>query len=258
MTEGEPNGQNFENKSSDSSVPEYAALSPLRESCSEVGKDENSPEGEKESVNDEQHSDSAKCEDSESDEITEKENEEVRSECDGNEVAKKGEIDEDISVKDSNSEEVVNNETREMEVTDKSEVVDVSSKHVDSKVIGEISKVHQETDSDECSDTSADESESDEISHSRTLTDSDVNDVGNKERKKKLTKVKVKIEPQDSSCKMLNVQIKNKDDQSNCSKSMSTSYGDEKEEADVTSTEWYRVCTQSQGGKKRGNDGHSR
>ena len=204
MTEWESDDRNVENKSSDSSVPEYAPLSPLRESCNELGKDKSSSEGEKESVDDEQDSDSAKCEDSESNEIIEKENEEVRSECDVNKVAKKGEIDENVSVKDTNSEEVVNNETREIEVKEKSEVVEASSEHVNSKVIGEISKVYRESDSDERSDTSANESESDEISHSRTLTDSDVKDSGKKEQKKKITKVKVKMELQDSFCEMLN------------------------------------------------------
>ena len=36
-------------------------------------------------------------------------------------------------------------------------------------------------------------------------------------------------------------------------RSMSTSYGDTKEE-EVKNTEWYRVCTQSQGGHERGNE----
>ena len=52
---------------------------------------------------------------------------------------------------------------------------------------------------------------------------------------------------------MVNVQIKNQDDQSNSMRSMLTSYGDTKEEEDGKNTEWYRVCTQSQGGHERGN-----
>ena len=37
-------------------------------------------------------------------------------------------------------------------------------------------------------------------------------------------------------------------------RSMSTSYGDTKKEDDVKNTEWYQVCTQSQGGHERGNE----
>ena len=147
----------------------------------------------------------------------------------------------------------MNNETGQIEVRKKSEVVEVCSKTVDSKVVGEIENVYQESDSDNHSDTSADESESEQISHSRTLTDSEKEDTTQNECRKKLTKVKVKMEPQDSSCEMVNVQIKNEDDKSNFSSSMSTSYGDPKEEEDVKNTEWYRVCTQSQGGNEKGN-----
>ena len=50
---------------------------------------------------------------------------------------------------------------------------------------------------------------------------------------------------------MLNVRIKNEDDQSKSMRSMSTSYGETKEEEDVQNTEWYRVATQSQGGNER-------
>ena len=77
-------------------------------------------------------------------------------------------------------------------------------------------------------------------------------DTAQNERKKKLMKVKVKMKPNDSSCEMVNVQIKNEDDKCNFSSSMSTSYGETKEE-DVKNTEWYRVCTKSQGGNERGN-----
>ena len=65
-------------------------------------------------------------------------------------------------------------------------------------------------------------------------------------------KVRVKLEPQDLSYEMLNVWIKNEDDQSNSMRNMSTSYGETKEEEDVKNTEWYRVATQSQGGNERG------
>ena len=92
------------------------------------------------------------------------------------------------------------------------------------------------------------------MSHSRTLTDSEKEDAPQHEWKKKLMKVKVKIEAEDSSYKMVNVQIKNEDDQSNSMRSMSSSYGDVKEEEEeVKNTEWYRVCTQNQGGHDRGN-----
>ena len=121
-------------------------------------------------------------------------------------------------------------------------------------MVGEITSVEPDSDSGNCSDTSAELSDSEEVSHSRTLTDSEKEDAAQPERKKKLTKVRVKIEPQDSSYKMVNVQIKNEDDQSNSMRSMSTSYGDTKEEDDVKNTEWYQVCTQSQGGHERGNE----
>ena len=253
MNEGQLHDGNVEDKTSNSSVPKYAPLSPLRESGSESGKDENSSEGEKESTNDEHDVDNANCADSETVEITEKENKEVRSECDVTEKPNRGPIDENECVKGSDSEGVVNNEAMEIEVQDKSEVVEVLSETVDSKVDREIETVYPKNDSEECSDTSADESESEQISHSRTLTDSEKEDTAQHEWKKKLTKVKVKIEPQDSSYKMVNVQIKNEDDKSISSSSMSTSYGDTKEEEDVKNTEWYRVCTQSQGGHERCN-----
>ena len=70
--EGESDNQNVEDKTSDSSVPEYAPLSPLRESASESPKEENSFEGEKESDNDEHDVDNANCADSETVKITEK------------------------------------------------------------------------------------------------------------------------------------------------------------------------------------------
>ena len=239
MNEGQLHDRNVEDKTSDSSVPEYAPLSALRESGSESEKDENSSEGEKESPNDEHDVDNANCADSETVEITEKENKEVRSECDVTGKPNRGPIDENECVKGSDSEGVVNNEAMEIEVQDKSEVVEVSSETVDSKVVGEIETVYPKNDSEERSDISADESESEQISYSRTLIDSEKEDTAQHEWKKKLTKVKVKIEPQDSSCRMVNVQIKNEDDTSSSSSSMSTSYGDTKEEEDVKNTEWY-------------------
>ena len=81
--EGQLHDWNVEDKTSDSSVSEYAfiPLSPLRESGSESGIDKNSSEGEKESGNDEHDVYNANHVDSETIEITEKENKEVRSEC---------------------------------------------------------------------------------------------------------------------------------------------------------------------------------
>ena len=52
---------------------------------------------------------------------------------------------------------------------------------VDSKVVSEIETVYPESDSEKCSDTSADESESGPMSHSRTLTDSEKEDTAQKE-----------------------------------------------------------------------------
>ena len=69
---------------------------------------------------------------------------------------------------------------------------------------------------------------------------------------KEADKVRVKLEPQDSSNEMANVWIKNEDDESNSMSTMSMSYGETKQEEDVKNTEWYRVCTQSQGGHERG------
>ena len=97
----------------------------MRESGSESGKDKNSSEGEKESANDEHDVDNANCADSETVEITEKENKEVRSECDVTEKPNRGPIDENECVEGSDSEGVVNNEAMEIEVQDKSEVVEV-------------------------------------------------------------------------------------------------------------------------------------
>ena len=49
------------------------------------------------------------------------------------------------------------------------------------------------------------------------------------------------------------MQIKNKNEKNSSSSSMSTFNGDTKEEEDVKNTDWYRVCTRSQGGHERGN-----
>ena len=192
--------------------------------------------------------------DSETVEITEKENEEVRSESHVKEKPNIGPVDDNECVKGSDSEGVVNNERMTIEVQDKSDIVEVLSETVESKVVGEITSVEQDSDSGNHSDTSAELSDSEEVSHSRTLTDSEKEDAAQPECKKKLTKVRVKIEPPDSLYEMVNVQIKNEDDQSNSMRSMSTSYRDTKEEYDVKNTEWYRVCTQSQGGHERGNE----
>ena len=105
----------------------------------------------------------------------------MRSECDVTEMSKRDPIDDNKCVKGSKSEGVVNNETRKIEVQDKSEVVEVSSETVDSKVVREIETVYPESDSEKCSDTSADESESEPMSHSRTLTDSEKEDTAQKE-----------------------------------------------------------------------------
>ena len=104
------------------------------------------------------------------------------------EKANTGTSDENKCVKGSECQEVVNNETGQIEVREKLEVVEVSSKTVDSKVVGEIENVYQESDSDNHSDTSADESESEQISHSRTLTDSEKEDTALNECRKKLPK----------------------------------------------------------------------
>ena len=72
-------------------------------------------------------------------------------------------------------------------------------------MVREITTVEPDSDSGNRSDTSADFSESEQVSHSRTLTDSEKEDVAQHEWKKKLTKVRVKIEPQDSSYEMVNV-----------------------------------------------------
>ena len=103
MNEDELHEGNLEDKSIDSSIPEYTPLSPLRESGSESGKDQNSSEGEKESANDEHDVDSAKFADSDNVEITDKENEEVRSDCDVTEKPNTGSIDDNKCVKGSDS-----------------------------------------------------------------------------------------------------------------------------------------------------------
>ena len=321
MNDGEVDVGNVEEKSLDSSVPEYSPLSPLRESGSESGKDENSSEGEKDSENGEHDVDNANSEESENVEITDNENDEVNSDGDvagkedkrsvhdkecvkgsdshsgieGNmseseEQSANNEhdldnannadsenvkitdkqnaevisdtdlrentsgraIDNNASVKGGDSEGTVHDDKMTIASQDQSDVVEVSSETVDSKVIGEITRIEPDSDIENHSDTSADESEVEQISHSRTLTDSDKEDGGQHECKKKLTKVRVKLEPQDSSYEMVNVWIKNEDDESNSMSSMSMSYGETKQEEDVKDTEWYRVCTQSQGGHERG------
>ena len=211
----------------------------VKGSNSDSVKDENISEHEKESGSDENDVDNANDADSDQVEITDKENKAVTMDCDVRQKAELGTIDDKKGVKGSDSKGVVNNERMTIEVQDKSDVVEVLSETVDSKVVGEITSVEQDSDSGNRSDTSAELSDSEEVSHSRTLTDSEKEDAAQTERKKKLMKVRVKIEPPDSSYKMVNVQIKNEDDQSNSMRSMLTSYGDTKEEDDVKNTEWY-------------------
>ena len=225
----------------------------VKGSDSDSVKDQNISEHEKESGSDEHDVDNANYADSDQVEITDNENKEVTTDCDVRWKAELGTIDDKEGVKGSDSKGVVNNERMTIEVQDKSDVVEVSSETVENKVVWEITSVEQDSDSGNHSDTSAELSDSEEVSHSRTLTDSEKEDAAQPECKKKLMKVRVKIEPPDSLYEMVNVQIKNEDDQSNSMRSMSTSYGDTKED-DVKNTEWYRVCTQSHGGHERGNE----
>ena len=228
MNESELPVGNVEEKSIDSSIPEYAPLSPLRESGSESGKEESSSEGEKESGNDEHDVDNGNCGENENVEITDKDNNEVRRDCDvtekptpdssddnkcvkgydshsvkdkdiyehknesgshendvhnaknedsdsveitdkqNEEVETESNVREKSSIAPSNYEECVkgvesdgplDNETMTMKVQDKSDVVDGSSENVDRKVVGEITSVQAESELENHSDTSADESE---------------------------------------------------------------------------------------------------
>ena len=212
--EGELHEGNVDDKTIDSSVPEYAPLSPLRESGSESGKDQSSSEGEKEIANDENDVDNANCVDSDkveitgdesekpntcsiddkegvkgsdsdsvkdkniseheqesaSDEhdvdnanyvdsdqveITNNKNKEVTTDCDVRQKAELGTIDDKEGVKGSDSKGVVNNKRMTIEVQDKSDVVEVLSETVESKVVGEITSVEQDSDNGNHSNTSA-------------------------------------------------------------------------------------------------------
>ena len=259
MNEGKLDVGNVENKSLDSSVPEYAPLSPLRESGSESGKDENISEGEKDSENGKHDVDNAHSADSENEEITDTENDEVKSDSNVSGNEDEGSVDDKESVKgyDSHSgieENISENEnssegekdsenderdvdnghsadSENVEITDKendevnsdgnvsgnkdkglvddkesvkgsdshsgiegnmsenkkeseSDIVEVSSETVDSKVVGEITRMEPDSDIENHSDTSADESHVEQISYSRTLTDSDKEDAGQHEQKK--------------------------------------------------------------------------
>ena len=167
------------------------------------GSDSNSVKGknicehEKESGSDEHDVDNGNAVDSDHVEITDNEKKAVTMDCDVRQKAELGTIDDKEGVKSSDSNGVVDNERMTIEVQDKSDVVEVSSETIDSKVVGEITCVEQDSDSGNHSDTSAEDSE--EVSHSRTLTDSEKEDAAQPEHKKKLMKVRVKIEPPDSS-----------------------------------------------------------
>ena len=87
-------------------------------------------------------------------------------------------------MKGSDSKGAVNNKRMTIEVQDKSDVVEVSSETVESKVVGEITSVEQDSDSGNHSDTSAELSDSEEVSHSRTLTESEKEDAAQPECKK--------------------------------------------------------------------------
>ena len=216
-----------------------------------MSENEQSSVREKDSGNDEHDVHSAHSAYSENVEITDKEKDEVNSEGNVSGDEDKGLLDDKESVKGCDSHSGLEGNISEIKKESESDIVEVSSETVNSKVVGEITSMEPDSDIETHRDTSADESGKEQISHSRTLTDSDKEDVGQNEWKKKLTKVRVKLEPQDLSYEMLNVQIKNEDDQSNDMRSMSTSYGETKEE-DVQNTKWYRVATQSQGGNDRG------
>ena len=209
-------------------------------------KRENRSEGEQDSENDEHDVENGQSGDSENGEITDTKNDEVKSDGNVSGNEDKGSVDDKESVKGSDSHSGLEGNMSEIKKESESDVVEVSSETVHSKVVGEITSMEPDSDIETHSDTSADESNEEEISHSRTLTDSDKEDVGQSGWKKKLMKVRVKLEPQDSSYEMLNVRIKNEDDQSNDMRSMSTLYEETKEEEDVQNTEWYRVATKSQ------------
>ena len=186
--------------------------------------------------------------------ITDNGNEDVKIKILVREKPSRSVIDDSEFVEVDDIEGPVDTERMTIKVQDKYDMVDNSSEISDRKAVREQIIPEADSDVENQSDTSADNSKGEQVSHSRTLTDSENEEAVQHERKKKLTKVKVKIEVEDSSYEIVNVQIKNEDDQSQSSSSTSTSYGHTKEEEDVQSTEWYRLCTQSQGGHDRGNE----
>ena len=90
----------------------------------------------------------------------------------------KGSMDDKECVKDSDSHPGLEGNMSENKKESESDVVEVSSETVDSKVVGEITRMEPDSDIENHSDTSADESDVEQISHSRTLTDSDKEDAG--------------------------------------------------------------------------------
>ena len=113
----------------------------VKGSDSDSGEDENISEHEQESASDEHDVDKANCADTDTIEITEKENKEVTTDCHVRQKAEIGPIDDKECVKGSDSEGVVNNERMTIEVQDKSDIVEVSSETVESKVVREITSV---------------------------------------------------------------------------------------------------------------------
>ena len=134
----------------------------MKGSDSDSVKDENISEHEQESASDEHDVDNANSVDSDKVEITDNENKEVTTDCDVIQKAEIGPIDKE-GVKGSDSEGVVNNERMTIEVQDKSDVVEVLSETVESKVVGEITSVEQDSDSGNRSNTSAELSDSEEV-----------------------------------------------------------------------------------------------
>ena len=131
----------------DSSVPEYAPLSPLRESGSESGKDQSSSEGEKESANDENDVDNANFLDSNNVEITDKESEEFIADCDESEKPNTCSIDDKEGVKGSDSNSVKDKNISEHEKESGSDEHDVDNANdADSDQVEITDNENKETD----------------------------------------------------------------------------------------------------------------
>ena len=162
----------------------------MKGSNSDSVKDKNISEHEKESGSNEHDVDNANDADSDQVEFTDNENKEVTMDCDVRQKAEPGTIDDKEGVKGSDSEGVMNNERMTIEVQDESDVVEVLSETVESKVVREITSVEQDSDSGNHSDTSAELSDSEEFSRSRTLTDSEKEDAAQPECKKETDKIK--------------------------------------------------------------------